>query len=141
MSSYKIRLFESRDADAVVRLASAYAAFDRAVPKDWLLSIYEKYPESIWVAETDNELMGFVIAYETKTPSGETWGNIELIAVHPNRRRTGIGTKLVEKILEQFKKANVEVTCLFCPATAMEAKKLYETLGFKVNAYHMRKEL
>jgi ribosomal protein S18 acetylase RimI-like enzyme len=141
MASYRIRLFKSKDADAVVKLASAYAAFDRAVPKDWLLSIYDKYPESIWVAEADNKLMGFVIAYETKTPSGGTWGNIELIVVHPNRRRTGIGTTLVEKILEQFKKANVEIAYLFCPATAIEAKKLYETLGFKVNAYHMRKEL
>jgi len=141
MSSYKIRLFEKRDADAVVKLAADYAAFDRAMPKDWLLSTYDKYPESIWVAEANNELVGFVIGYETKTPMGSTWGNVELMAVHPKSRRRGVGTKLVEKILEQFKKMNVEVASLHCPATAVEAKKLYEKLGFDVNAYYLRKKL
>jgi len=141
MSSYKIRLFEKRDADAVVKLAADYAAFDRAMSKDWLLSTYDKYPESIWVAEVNNELVGFITGYETKTPMGSTWGNIELMAVHPSSRRRGVGTKLVEKILELFKKANVEVASLHCPATAIEAKKLYEKLDFEVNAYHMRKKL
>lgn len=141
MSSYKIRLFEKRDTDAVVKLAANYAAFDRAMPKNWLLSAYEKYPESIWVAELNNELVGFIIGYETKTPMGCTWGNIELMAVHPKSRRKGVGTKLVEKILEQFKKMNIEVASLFCPAIAVEAKKLYEKFGFEVNAYHMRKKL
>jgi len=68
-------------------------------------------------------------------------GEIELMAVHPSSRRRGIGTKLVEKIVQQFKQANVEVAYLFCPASALEAKKLYEKLGFKVNAYHMRRKL
>jgi len=141
MSSCKIRLFEKRDTDAIVKLASDYAAFDRAMPKDWLLSTYDKHPKSIWVAEVNNELAGFIIGYETKTPMGTVWGNIELIAVHPRSRKRGIGTKLVEKILEQFKRANVEVATLHCPATALEAKKLYEKFGFEVNAYHMRKKL
>jgi len=141
MSIYKIRLFEKRDTDAVVKLAGDYAAFDMAMSKDWLLSTYNKYPESIWVAEANNEVSGFIVGYETRTPSGEAWGNIELMAVHPSGRRRGIGTKLVEKILEQFKKANIKVAYLFCPASALEAKKLYEELGFRVNAYHMRRKL
>jgi len=76
MSSYRIRLFEKRDTDAVVKLASDYAAFDRAMPKDWLFSIFEKYPESVWVAEANNEILAFVIGYETKTPSGDKWGKL-----------------------------------------------------------------
>lgn len=63
------------------------------------------------------------------------------MAVHPSSRRRGIGTKLVEKILEQFKNTNIKVAYLFCPASASEAKKLYEKLGFNVNAYHMRRKL
>jgi len=141
MSSYKIRLFEKQDTDALAKLAADYAAFDRAMPKDWLLSTYNKYPKSIWIAEVNKELVGFILGYETKTPMGSTWGNIELMAVHPKSRRKGVGTRLLEKILQRFKKANVETAYLFCPATAVEAKKLYEKLGFEVNAYYMRKKL
>jgi len=141
MSSFKIRLFKRRDADALVKLAYDYAAFDRAMPEDWLLSTYDKYPESIWVAEANNELIGFIIGYETKTHIGDTRGNIELLAVHPSCRRRGIGTKLVQKVLEHFKKTNLAEAYLFCPATALEAKKLYEKLGFKVDAYYMRRKL
>jgi len=137
MSTIRFRLFEKHDTDAVVKLAGDYAAFDRAMPKDWLLSTHDKYPESIWVVEADNELVGFIIGYETKTSSGETRGNIELMAVHPSHRRIGIGTKLVEKILQQFKKENIEEAYLFCPTIAVDAKKLYEKLGFKVDAYYM----
>lgn len=141
MSSFKIRLFEKKDADIVVKLAGDYAAFDRAMPKDWLLSTYEKHPESIWVAEVGKEVVGFAIEYETKTPMGTIWGNIELMAVHPSHRRMGIGTKLMGKLLEEFRKGKCEIASLHCPATAKGAKKLYEKLGFKVNAYHMRKKL
>jgi len=141
MSSCRIRLFERRDTDAVVKLAGDYAAFDRAMPKDWLLSTYDKYPESIWVAEAGDELVGFIIGYETETPLGINRGRIELLAVHPSWRRRGIGTRLVEKILEQFQKMNLRESTLFCPASASEAKRFYERLGFEVNAYFMGREL
>jgi len=137
LTSCEIRLFEKADTDQVVKLAADYAAFDRAMPKDWLLATYDKYPDSIWVAEADNKLVGFIIGYETKTHSGETRGDIELLAVHPLHRRRGIGKKLVERVLEQFRKASIEEAYLFCPAVATEAKKFYEKLGFKIDAYYM----
>lgn len=141
MASFKIRLFEKKDADVVVKLARDYAAFDRAMPKDWLLSTYKKHPNSIRVAEAGGKIVGFAIGYQTKTPMGTMWGNIELMAVHPNHRRIGIGTKLVETLLEEFEKADVKQAYLFCPATAKDAKELYEKLGFEVNAYHMRRKM
>lgn len=139
--SLRIRLFERSDTDALVKIAADYAAFHRAMPKDWLISTYEKHPQSVWVAEVNNELAGFIIGYETETPRGTSRGNIELMAVHPNHRKKGIGKKLLEAILKQFKKANLEEVYLFCPATAVEAKRLYEKLGFKVDAYYMKRKL
>lgn len=132
MSSYMIRVFKKRDADEVVALAGAYAAFDRAMPKDWLLATVKEHPNSVWVAEVDEKVVGFVIGYPTKTRVGAFWGDVELVAVHPKHRRRGIGTKLVEKILGEFKKAHVEEAYLYCPTRAKAARKLYEKLGFTV---------
>lgn len=137
MSSYTIRLFERRDINDVVELAAEYAAFDRAMPRDWLLATYEKHPQSVWVAEAGSKVIGFIIGYETTSQTGEIRGDIELLAVHTSYRRTGVGTKLVETILKQFNKANVKEAYLYCPSKALDAKKLYGRLGFKVNAYYM----
>lgn len=140
MSSYTIRLFEKRDTEAVIELAGKYAAFDRAMPRDWLLATYEKHQQSIWVTEADRKVVGFIIGYETTSQTGEIRGDIELLAVHESHRRAGIGTKLVETILKQFKKANVKEAYLYCPSKALDAKKLYERLRFKVDAYYMTRK-
>lgn len=46
---------------------------------------------------------------------------------------------MLKRLLEEFRKAGADV--VHCPAEAIEAKKLYDKLGFEVGAYHMKRRL
>jgi len=65
---------KKRGTDAVVKLANDYAAFDHAMPKDWLLSTLKKHPRSIEVAVTTTEVAGIAIKLQAKTPTGNIRG-------------------------------------------------------------------
>lgn len=59
----------------------------------------------------------------------------------PERRRQGIGKALLERLLEEFKRARADVVQLDCPAEAAEAGKLYAGMGFEVRFQGMKKSL
>ena len=106
------------------------------------------FPNGFWVAEEDDKVVGFVYGYFKDVPGDvlARWraskvGEIALMAVDTNYRNRGIGTALLCKLLEEFKRAGADLVILHCPAEAVKAKKLYDKLGFEVRAYHMKKRL
>jgi ribosomal protein S18 acetylase RimI-like enzyme len=143
----KLRAFKTEDTARVLQLANAYAAFDGTTSEADLV-ITKFFPNGFWVAEEDDKVVGFAYGYFEDVP-GEVltrWGSskvgeIALMAVDPKYRNRGIGTALLRKLLEEFKKAGADLVTLHCPAEAVEAKKLYDELGFEVRAYHMKKRL
>lgn len=52
------------------------------------------------------------------------------LSVLPEYRRTGIGTKLIEKTRQHLKQLNVKEIQVEVPATCKESRKFYEKLGF-----------
>jgi ribosomal protein S18 acetylase RimI-like enzyme len=93
-------------------------------------------------------VVGFAYGYFKDVPAEvlARWGaskvgEIALLAVDAGYRNKGIGTALLRKLLEEFKKAGADLILLNCPAEAIEAKKLYDKLGFKVRSYQMKKRL
>ena len=143
----KIRAFIYEDMEAVLQLANMYAAFDGTTSKaDLVVSRF--FPNGFWVAEKDGEVVGCAFGYFKDVP-GEVlvrWGaskvgEVMLVAVDANYRNVGIGTALLRRVLEELKKAGADRVILHCPAEAIEAKKLYDKLGFNTRAYHMTKQL
>jgi len=141
------RVFQAKDEAMVLHLANSYAAFDGTTSEaDLVITRY--FPSGFWVAEEDNKVVGFAYGYFKDVP-GEVlarWGcskvgEIALIAVNPSYRNRGVGTTLLRKLLEEFKKAGADLVSLHCPSMAMDAKQLYDKLGFEVRAYHMKKRL
>jgi len=142
-----IRRFETNDMAAVIQLANEYAEFDASITEADL-AISRSFPDGLIVAEDCGHILGFVFGHPRDVPAAalERWGAtstgyVELLAVHPNYRNRGIGTRLVKELFGAFKRAGVDYVTLHCPAEAGEAKRVYEELGFHVLAYEMGMKL
>jgi len=140
----QIRKFEKRDTRRVIKLANDHALFDGPIQEDDL-KITDSFPEGFLVAEDNEEIVGFVYGFFKDVPAQvlSNWGvsrvaTIELLVVDPEYRRQSMGTSLLERLVGVFKQAGTDLILLTCPVQAEAAKHLYEKIGFKVNAYHMR---
>ena len=143
----RIRQFEERDTAKVIQLANDHAFFDGPTHEEDL-KITHAFPEGFIVAEDVDKVVGFVYGYFKDVPTEvlSNWGvskvaTIELLAVDPEYRNQGIGSALLERLLAIFEQAGTDLIGLHCPVQAIEAKQLYEKLGFEVSALHMRKRL
>ena len=146
-STLNIRQFEANDTDSIIHLANKYAFFDGpASEKD--LEITKSFPEGFIVTEEKEKIIGFVYGYFREVPPEvlANWGvakvaTIELLVVDPRYRNRGVGTELLDRLIEILKGAGAELIGLHCPVEAIEARHLYEKMGFEVSAIHMRKKL
>ena len=147
MKELKIRKFEKKDTTSIIRLANDYALFDGPINEDDL-KIADAFPEGFIVAEEGHNIVGFAFGYFREIPAAvlETWGvskvaTIELLVVDSKFGRQGIGTLLLESLIEIFKQSGTDMIGLTCPVKAEQARHLYEKFGFEISAYHMRKRL
>jgi ribosomal protein S18 acetylase RimI-like enzyme len=143
----KIRQFEQKDTDVVVQLANDFAFFDGPITEEDL-KITQAFPEGFIVAEERKKVVGLVYGYFRDVPKEvlKTWGvskvaTIELLVVDPKYGNQGIGTLLLESLIEILKHAGTDLIGLTCPIQAEQARQLYEKVGFEVRAYHMRLKL
>ncbi|MGH3144571.1 MAG: GNAT family N-acetyltransferase, partial [Rubrobacter sp.] len=119
----RIRLFDDRDADAVIGLslrawAPVFASLERVLGSaifrrqhpDWRVDQRRAVEEvcatkkgRVWVAEVDGSVVGFV-AVELHSPE-RNMGEVYMLAVDPDHQGGGIGTALTEFALERLKDA------------------------------------
>ena len=146
----QIRLSKESDLIAVHQLAVEYTSFDASPTFADIEGLYQRNPEYFYVAIDESEkIVGFITGYERKSIPEEVllnWnaskvGYIELMAVKTGHRQKGIGTMLLNKLLERFQAGGIDLVILDVPMDQQPALKLYEKLGFKVRAYNLRKHL
>ena len=105
---------------------------------DPFYQLYETYniPSSIRLYE------------DSETQAGEWY--IDILSVHENHRRKGIGMKLLQKVEELAKKQGASVIALNCEEINVKAYQLYQKLGYTTTStknlsghsyYHMTKKL
>ncbi len=148
--SFGIRPCKKEDLNAVHRLSAKYTSFDATPTLSDTEGMYARNPEYFYVAASSSgEIIGFVTGYERKSIPGEvlrTWkasrvGYVDLMAVASTHRRKGVGTRLMNTLLEHFRNDGIDVIILDVPAEQFAAVKLYEQLGFHMRAFNMRKHL
>ena len=133
--------------ESIIDLANKYASFDSDVSEADFQPAWA-FQKGLLVAEEDNQIVGFVFAYLREVPSVvlTRWevskvAQIELLVVDPQYRGQGIGESLMNQLLESLREEEIDIVLLHCPATASEAKSLYDKLGFETRAYAMKKRL
>ncbi len=146
----KIRLCKQDDLPAVHRLSAENTSFDATPTLTDTEGLYHRNPEYFYVASDESgEVIGFITGYERRGIPEEvlrTWkaarvGYVDLMAVDPAHRSKGIGTRLLNTLLEHFRSERIDLVLLDVPVEQMAAVKLYEKIGFNVRAFHMKKYL
>ena len=96
MSEILLRPFNGCLEDARGILAVDRVTFnDCPYPPEKIVRLLTAGEQRAWVAEAGGSVVGFVSAFPTRTLQAENW-EIDLLAVHPQRRGQGIGTALIK---------------------------------------------
>ena len=85
------------DIYAVIELE--YQNFDYPYPPEVINFLYESHRDTFLVAEKDEDVIGFVIGIVQKKE-----GHVLVIAIRDDYKKKGIGTFLMKKLIDVYKK-------------------------------------
>ncbi|MGD1927819.1 MAG: GNAT family N-acetyltransferase [Leptolyngbyaceae cyanobacterium] len=93
-----------------------------------------KSSASIWIVDDDSGIHG--VAYTEPERMTDRVHNLLLVAVHPDKQKQGIGTKLVTQIERSVLQANGRLLLVETMAIKdfAHVRQLYERLGFRREA-------
>lgn len=155
MSGLTIRPVKERDIEAIIEIdgiVTGSGGPDRAGFWRGLLSIHTSPPEEDVAAPSaarhlchiaemtgagNTQVIGFIIgdvqAWQFGLPRH---GRIVTIGVHPEHRRSGVASRLVEALLASFRKMGLPfVHCLARPGDPLG--EFFRTLGFKAPGFEI----
>ena len=133
----------SRDAEALHALdAASFAANPDYQPEslgafcDEHLKAHDLDRESSCVATHDETIVGFLLARRWRE---DAVGYVDLLAVHPQWQRRGLGSSLLEAAFDRFASAGLREAQLGVASDNPRALRLYERVGmsprFRVDTY------
>ena len=147
---FRVRPCVEKDLREVFRVAEKHTSFDAVPTLVDIEGLYARNPEFFLVAQDEHgSIVGFITGYERKgIPDNvlRTWnasrvGYVDLMAVDIPFRRKGVGTALLNTLLEHFSREGIDLVLLDVPAKEEAAVRLYREAGFETRAYNMRKYL
>ena len=89
----------------------------------------ELFPDTIYIAEKTNNLIGYCIGSSVTGHNDKGW--ILSLAVDENFRRKGIGTELVKKVIDELTIIGCQEILLTVLPKNVSSKKIFEMIGFK----------
>ena len=126
-SKTKIRKFSLSDLEQIMEIEKISFPNRKLFSADYFRKLYQKYPEGFIVAEDKGKILGYAIGEVQKD-----CGKIISIAVHPAWHKKGIGKKLVNFLIEHFKKENLKKISLHVRKNNLAAISFYQNLGFQI---------
>ena len=141
----KLRNFSLADLEKVTEIEKA--SFPDPWSKSYIKKLFEKHPNGFVIAELSQKIVGYILGHKKLGGSA----SIKTIAVNPDYRRKGIGTKLINFIIKRLKKEGAKEVILHTRTKNQTAHLFHKELGFKIvgqienyypngdNAYLMKK--
>lgn len=120
---YVFRSMTQNDASVVVEIERTLFA-DPWPSESFVREPFENDMSFAFVAENESEIIGYIMGWYI-----EREVHIGNVAVKGQYQRRGVGTYLIESLLEYF--FNFEICFLEVRETNHVAQKLYEKFGFK----------
>lgn len=141
------RNMEEKDINSVAILLNDYRIFynksnELASCEQFLKERFDNDDSQIFVAELDDEVIGFAQIYPTfSTVSLQRAYILNDLFVSEKARNTGAGRKLIEKSFEYAEENNARYICLETDKDNVKAQKLYEKMGMSIDdaVYHYSK--
>ncbi len=121
----RIRAAEPGDLPAIVEIEGLCFPEETAFPPG-MFAYLIRYSIVLVASETDNKVVGFIIGY----PSGRA-GAIYTLDVHPDYRRLGIGSSLIEALEEELQAYGAKSVRLEAAIDNPDALELYRRSGYQ----------
>jgi len=109
----------------------------QSFPQPWSVAVFERFLDApaflVAIGRGDPSLDGTVVGYvvaDSVPNHGEALGHVKDLAVHPERRRQGIGRRLLERAVCTLRSTGVGSIKLEVRASNEGAKRLYRGAGF-----------
>ena len=121
-----VRQFQPSDMFKVIKLASTLLT--EQYNPTLFTYFYETAPWGMWVCEDNHTIIGFAIGIEHTS----IIGRIVMIATLPQKRRQGIGSTLLTRLLSQFSQRQLYTIELEVKTTNLPAILFYKKHHFDI---------
>ena len=128
----KLRRFSISDLDEVMEIEKASFPNRQIYSENYFKKLYQKYPEGFIVAEEKGKIFGYAISQVKNQVPTERVGEIISLAIKPDFRQKGIGEKLSNFLINQFKEREVKKVFLHVRTKNRVAISFYKKLGFEI---------
>lgn len=126
-----LRPFNGSLEDAQGILAIDRATFDDCpYPPERIARLLMAGEQRAWVAEVDGSVAGFVAAFPTRTLQAESW-EVDLLAVHPQYQRQGIGTALIKQAVRGAAGSGAAQARAVVTVKNHASRRAFEAAGFQ----------
>ncbi len=140
---YLIRLASQQDLNSVAKLEQDWSLEDSVIGFEINgIESFSKYvaqvDKSIWVAESHDEVVGYVTAsihrssHLAVVPSDEPYVEIDDLYVSPEYRSKSLGSKMVETVLDFARMQKIKYASVFSASSRVaDITRFYQNQGFE----------
>ena len=129
----KIRPMEPEDIEAILTIDRKISGVKRALTyKDLFTGLTGGQIDLSFVAETNGQVIGFILALLTYVPERVTEACvIQILGVDPDHWRQGIATKLIQVLSDEARSKGIKMIRVMVDQQDNQLQSLFEHIGFQ----------
>lgn len=133
----KIRPMEPEDINGILEVDRKISGMQRAITyRDLVREALGGEVDMSFVAEVDNQFVGFVLAYLTYVREQITEACvIQIFGIDPKYQRQGIASKLIQALIDKCRSKKIKLVRVMLEERDSELQSLFKRLGFDRGHY------